>query len=116
MAAWDVYRPQILGRCEHKTGIRPFERLVRQVGPKSPTVRRRCSGSSTTRPLTLANAANADSPASGPPHRRLFGGDRQGEASEGRRRDRRTQRLATVSDDDRQKPSSGAPTVRTGDS
>lgn len=30
-AAWDVRRAQIHGRCEPKTGIAPFERLVEQV-------------------------------------------------------------------------------------
>jgi hypothetical protein len=31
LAAWDVHRARIFGRCEDKTGIAPFERLVRQV-------------------------------------------------------------------------------------
>src|SRR6185295_15217096 len=31
LAAWDVRRAHIFGRCERKTGIAPFERLVRQV-------------------------------------------------------------------------------------
>lgn len=30
-AAWDVHRAKIFGRCEKKTGIKPFERLVEQV-------------------------------------------------------------------------------------
>jgi hypothetical protein len=31
LAAWDVQEGQVLGRCEAKTGIEPFGRLVRQV-------------------------------------------------------------------------------------
>jgi len=31
LAAWDVHQARIFGRCEHKTGIAPFGRLVRQV-------------------------------------------------------------------------------------
>jgi hypothetical protein len=31
LAAWDVQRAQVFGRCEHTTGIAPFERLVAQV-------------------------------------------------------------------------------------
>jgi transposase len=30
-AAWDVRRAQVFGRCEERTGIAPFERLVEQV-------------------------------------------------------------------------------------
>jgi hypothetical protein len=30
-AAWDVRRAKVFGRCEAKTGIRPFGRLVAQV-------------------------------------------------------------------------------------
>jgi hypothetical protein len=36
LAAWDVHRARIFGRCEHKTGIVPFERLVRQVMSQEP--------------------------------------------------------------------------------
>jgi hypothetical protein len=36
LAAWDVHRARIFGRCERKTGIRPFERLVRQVMSREP--------------------------------------------------------------------------------
>ncbi|HEY7146239.1 MAG TPA: hypothetical protein VH637_18515 [Streptosporangiaceae bacterium] len=28
LAAWDVHRGQVSGRCEHTTGIAPFSRLV----------------------------------------------------------------------------------------
>jgi hypothetical protein len=35
-AAWDVHRAKIFGRCERKTGIRPFERLVGQVMNQEP--------------------------------------------------------------------------------
>ena len=31
LAAWDVHRAKIFGRCEPKTGIEPFGRLVEQV-------------------------------------------------------------------------------------
>jgi len=36
LAAWDVHRARIFGRCEDKTGIAPFERLVRQVMSQEP--------------------------------------------------------------------------------
>jgi hypothetical protein len=36
LAAWDVHRARIFGRCEEKTGITPFERLVRQVMSQEP--------------------------------------------------------------------------------
>jgi len=36
LAAWDVRRAEIFGRCEHKTGIAPFGRLVRQVMSQEP--------------------------------------------------------------------------------
>jgi hypothetical protein len=35
-AAWDVRRAQAFGRCETKTGILPFERLVAQVMNQEP--------------------------------------------------------------------------------
>ncbi len=31
MAAWDVNRAKIFGRCEEKSGIASFDRLVEQV-------------------------------------------------------------------------------------
>jgi DDE superfamily endonuclease len=36
LAAWDVHQARLFGRCEHKTGIRPFGRLVRQVMSRQP--------------------------------------------------------------------------------
>jgi transposase len=36
LAAWDVHRGQVTGRCEHTTGIAPFSRLVRQVMTAQP--------------------------------------------------------------------------------
>jgi len=36
LAAWDVHRAKIFGRCERKTGIKPFERLVAQVMSEEP--------------------------------------------------------------------------------
>jgi hypothetical protein len=36
LAAWDVHRAKVFGRCEQKTGIKPFERLVEQVMSQEP--------------------------------------------------------------------------------
>jgi transposase len=36
LAAWDVHRGQVTGRCEHTTGIAPFSRLVEQVMTTEP--------------------------------------------------------------------------------
>jgi hypothetical protein len=36
LAAWDVHRARLFGRCEHKTGIDPFERLVAQIMGQKP--------------------------------------------------------------------------------
>ncbi len=36
LAAWDVRRARVFGRCEHKVGIAPFERLVRQLMSRPP--------------------------------------------------------------------------------
>jgi transposase len=36
LAAWDVRRAQVTGRCEHTTGIAPFSRLVEQVMTAEP--------------------------------------------------------------------------------
>jgi transposase len=36
LAAWDVHRGQVTGRCEHTTGIAPFSRLVSQVMTSEP--------------------------------------------------------------------------------
>ncbi|MHB1891882.1 MAG: transposase, partial [Acidimicrobiales bacterium] len=36
LAAWDVHRAKIFGRCEPKTGIVPFDRLVDQVMTTEP--------------------------------------------------------------------------------
>jgi len=36
LAAWDVHRAKVFGRCEAKTGIAPFERLVAQVMRQEP--------------------------------------------------------------------------------
>jgi transposase len=36
LAAWDVRRGQVTGRCEHTTGIAPFSRLVEQVMTAEP--------------------------------------------------------------------------------
>jgi hypothetical protein len=36
IAAWDVHRAKLFGRCERKTGIAPFNRLVAQVMRQQP--------------------------------------------------------------------------------
>ena len=36
LAAWDVHRGQVMGRCEHTTGIAPFARLAEQVMTAEP--------------------------------------------------------------------------------
>jgi hypothetical protein len=36
LAAWDVHRGQVTGRCEDTTGIAPFARLVEQVMTAEP--------------------------------------------------------------------------------
>ena len=36
LAAWDVHRAKVFGRCEAKTGIEPFARLVDQVMSSEP--------------------------------------------------------------------------------
>ena len=36
LAAWDVHRGQVIGRCEDTTGIEPFARLVDQVMTAEP--------------------------------------------------------------------------------
>ena len=36
LAAWDVHRAKVFGRCEHKTGIAPVDRLVSEVMSQEP--------------------------------------------------------------------------------
>ncbi len=36
LAAWDVHRAKVFGRCEPTTGIEPFDRLVAQVMAEEP--------------------------------------------------------------------------------
>jgi len=36
LAAWDVHRAKVFGRCEERTGIEPFDRLVHQVMATEP--------------------------------------------------------------------------------
>lgn len=36
LAAWDVHRAKVFGRCEHQSGIGPFDRLVEQVMTQAP--------------------------------------------------------------------------------
>jgi DDE superfamily endonuclease len=42
LAAWDVHRAKIFGRCEPHTGIEPFNRLVDQVMGTEPYASARC--------------------------------------------------------------------------
>ena len=39
LAAWDVHRGMVMGRCEAKTGIEPFGRLVNQILEQEPYAR-----------------------------------------------------------------------------
>jgi|TARA_B100000315_G_scaffold168388_1_gene156893 transposase len=39
LAAWDVHRAKLFGRCESKTGIQPFNRLLTQVMSQQPYCR-----------------------------------------------------------------------------
>lgn len=41
IAAWDVFRGQLFGRCERQTGAHPFDRLVEQVMTSEPYSRAR---------------------------------------------------------------------------
>jgi hypothetical protein len=41
LAAWDVHRAKVFGRCETKSGIAPFGRLVQQAMMQSPYCRAR---------------------------------------------------------------------------
>jgi transposase len=41
LAAWDVHRGRLIGRCEQQTGIGPFGRLVEQVMTAEPYARAR---------------------------------------------------------------------------
>jgi hypothetical protein len=38
LAAWDIRRAKIFGRCEEKNGIAPFDRLVNQVMSQEPYI------------------------------------------------------------------------------
>jgi hypothetical protein len=42
LAAWDVHRAKVFGRCEAHTGIEPFDRLVAQVMGAEPYASARC--------------------------------------------------------------------------
>jgi hypothetical protein len=41
LAAWDCHRAKLFGRCEPRTGIAPFDRLVEQVMTAPPYARAR---------------------------------------------------------------------------
>jgi len=59
LAAWDVRRAKVFGRCEQTTGIDPFQRLVDQVMSQEP-YRSAFSGSWTTGPRIGGNAVAND--------------------------------------------------------
>jgi hypothetical protein len=57
LAAWDVHRAVVFGRCEPHTGKAPFGRLVDQVMSQEPyRSLAACSGSLTTAHLIAASA------------------------------------------------------------
>ena len=67
LAAWDVHRAKVFGRCEQTTGIDPFDRLVDQVMTTEPYASAvECSGWSTTAPPTADRPASTGSRIAGP--------------------------------------------------
>ncbi len=67
LAAYDVHRAKVHGRCEDTTGIVPFAALVEQVMTQEPTSRRTgCSGSWTTAPRTADRLRSTGSQSSSP--------------------------------------------------
>jgi hypothetical protein len=36
LAAWDVHRAKVFGRCEKKSGIAPVDRLIAEVTSQDP--------------------------------------------------------------------------------
>jgi homeodomain-containing protein len=68
LAAYDVHRARVFGRCEPSTGIGPFSRLVEQVMTCEPyATARGCSGSSITARHTAARHPSTASPRHGRP-------------------------------------------------
>ena len=66
LAAWDVHRAKVFGRCEQTTGIDPFDRLVDQVMTTEPyATARRVFWSSTTAPPTAHRPASTGSSIAG---------------------------------------------------
>jgi hypothetical protein len=69
LAAWDVHRAKLFGRCEPSTGIAPFGRLVAQVMAASRTPPpSECSGWSTTAAPIGARPRCGAWPPTGPGH------------------------------------------------
>jgi hypothetical protein len=67
LAAWDVHRAQLFGRCEPTTGIEPFGRLVEQVMTVEPCASaKRGLGWSTTAAPTAAGHRSVGSKANRP--------------------------------------------------
>ena len=67
LAAWDVRRAKLHGRCEPTVGIAPFGRLVEQVMSNEPyRSAPACSGSSTTERHIVASAALTGCASAGP--------------------------------------------------
>jgi len=74
LAAWDVHRAQVFGRCEPKTGIEPFGRLVAQVMTTEPYASARrvywvTDNGSSHRGQTAPAPGPVAHPAPGPPPR-----------------------------------------------
>ncbi len=68
LAAYDVHRGKLHGRCEDTTGIAPFARLVEQVMTREPYKSATgCSGSWTTAHHTAGRQRSTGSPSSSPP-------------------------------------------------
>ena len=73
LAAWDVHRAKVFGRCEPTTGIAPFGRLVEQVMTTEPYASARRvfwivdNGSSTAARLDRPAGGRVADPAAGPP-------------------------------------------------
>jgi Homeodomain-like domain len=61
LAAWDVHRGQVIGRCEDTTGIEPFSRLVAQVMTARPYARYPCTLPGWTRLRSTSPSSNARS-------------------------------------------------------
>ena len=67
LAAWDVHRAKVFGRCEKKSGIAPVDRLIREVMSQEPINQHGAfSGSWTTAPPIAAKRPSTASARNGP--------------------------------------------------